>query len=164
MMMAIKRKISEERKQQLRDQLEKARAKRKPAEYKNIHSSVLALPDEDNYSFKNVKELIKEAKDQVSAFNKTARSLKSPPLEKQKAANSADAKKAYIRYCEHYLKHGDWISPKSGLHEEHTVIPKCVAMAFYPDGTPKRTVGVYYSDLHAVWTKEMDNGQSSTVS
>ena len=162
--MAIKRKISEERKQQLRDQLEKARAKRKPAEYKNIHSSVLALPDEDNYSFKNVKEWIKEAKDQVSAFNKTARSLKSLPLEKQKAANSADAKKAYIRYCEHYLKHGDWISPKSGLHEEHIVIPKCVAMAFYPDGTPKRTVGVYYPDLHAVWTKEMDNGQSPTVS
>ena len=43
--MAIKRKISEERKQQLRDQLERARAKRKPAEYKNIHSSVLALPE-----------------------------------------------------------------------------------------------------------------------
>ena len=111
-----------------------------------------------------MKEWIKEAKDQVSAINKTARSLKSLPLEKQKAANSADAKKAYIRYCEHYLKHGDWISPKSGLHEEHTVIPKCVAMAFYPDGTPKRTVGVYYPDLHAVWTKEMDNGQSPTVS
>ncbi len=53
-----KRKISEERKQQLREQLEKARAKRKPAEYKNIHPSVLALPDEDNYSFKNVKEWI----------------------------------------------------------------------------------------------------------
>ena len=163
MMMTIKRKISEERKQQLRDQLEKARAKRKPAEYKNIHSSVLALPDEDNYSFKNVKEWIKEAKDQVSAFNKTARSLKSPPLEKQKAANSADAKKAYIRYCEHYLKHGDWISPKSGAHEEHTVIPKCIAMAYNPDGTPKRTVGVFYSDLQAVWTKEQD-GQCHQVS
>ena len=43
-MMAIKRKITEERKQQLRDQLEKARAKRKPAEYKNIHPVVLAKP------------------------------------------------------------------------------------------------------------------------
>ena len=74
--MAIKRKISEERKQQLRDQLEKARAKRKPAEYKNIHSSVLALPDEDNYSFKNVKEWIKESKEQVAAFNKVARSFR----------------------------------------------------------------------------------------
>ena len=158
-----KRKISEERKQQLRDQLEKARSKRKPAEYKNIHASVLALPDEDNYSFKNVKEWIKESKDQVSAFSKIARSLKTPPLEKQKASNSADNKKAYIRYCEHYLKHGDWISLKSGAHEEHTVIPKCIAMAYNPDGTPKRTVGVFYPDLHAVWTKELD-GQCHQIS
>ena len=162
--MAIKRKISEERKQQLRDQLERARAKRKPAEYKNIHSSVLALSDEDNYSFKNVKEWIKESKEQVAAFNKVARSFRSTPQDKQRASNDADAKKAYIRYCEHYLKTGDWIGLKSGKNEEHIVIPKCIAMAYNPDGTPKRTVGVYYPDLHAVWSKEMENGQSSTVS
>ena len=115
--MAIKRKISEERKQQLRDQLEKARAKRKPAEYKNIHASVLALPDEDNYSLKNVKEWIKESKEKVAAFNKVARSFRATPQDKQRASNDADAKKAYIRYCEHYLRTGDWIGIKSGLHE-----------------------------------------------
>ena len=158
-----KRKISEERKQQLRDQLERARAKRKPAEYKNIHASVLALPDDDNYSLKNVKEWIKESKDQVSAFNKSGRGLKVSPLDKQKASRDADAKKAYIRYCEHYLKHGDWISPKSGLHEEHIVVPKCVSMAYYPDGTPKRSVGVFYPDLGKIWTKEED-GQCHQVS
>ena len=162
--MATKRKLSEERKQHHRDQLEKAPAKRKPAEYKNIHSSVLALPDEDNYSFKNVKEWIKESKAQVAAFNKVARSFRSTPQDKQKASNDADNKKAYIRYCEHYLKTGDWIGLKSGKHEEHLVIPKCIAMAYNSDGTPKRTVGVYYPDLHAVWSKEMDNGQSPTVS
>ena len=75
--MAIKRKISEERKQQLRDQLERARAKRKPAEYKNVHSTVLDLPDDHNYSFKTVKGWIKESKEQVAAFNKTARSFRS---------------------------------------------------------------------------------------
>ena len=112
--MAIKRKISEERKQQLRDQLERARAKRKPAEYKNIHSSVLALPEDDNYSFKTVKGWIKESKEQVAAFNKVARSFRSTPQDKQRASNDADAKKAYIRYCEHYLKTGDWISPYQG--------------------------------------------------
>ena len=162
--MPIKRKISEERKQQLRDQLERARAKRKPAEYKNVHSSVLALPEDDNYSFKTVKGWIKESKEQVAAFNKTARSFRSTPQDKQKASNLADSKKAYIRYCEHYLKTGDWISPMSGPNEEHVVIPKCIAMAYNPDGTPKRSVGVYYPDLHAVWTKEMDNGQSPTIS
>ena len=52
----------------------------------------------------------------------------------------------------------------SGPNEEHTVIPKCIAMAYNPDGTPKRTVGVFYPDLLAVWTKEMENGKSPTIS
>ena len=162
--MAIKRKISEERKQQLRDQLERARAKRKPAEYKNVHSTVLDLPDDHNYSFKTVKGWIKESKEQVAAFNKIARSFRSTPQDKQKASNLADSKKAYIRYCEHYLKTGDWNSPLSGPNEEHTVVPKCIALAYNPDGTPKRTVGVFYPDLLAVWTKEMENGKSPTIS
>ena len=110
-----------------------------------------------------MKGWIKESKEQVAAFNKTARSFRSTPQDKQKASNLADSKKAYIRYCEHYLKTGDWIGLKSGKNEEHIVIPKCIAMAYYPDGTPKRTVGVYYPDLHAVWTKEMENGQSTEL-
>jgi hypothetical protein len=132
------------------------RAKKKPAEYKNIAKSVLALPDDDKYSMKNVKEWIKESKDQVAAFNKTARSMKVSPQDKQKAQNSADAKKAYIRYCEHYLKTGDWIGMFSGKEETNMVVPKCTAMAYYPDGTPKRTVGVWYPDIEMVWTKGMD--------
>ena len=54
-----KRKISEEHKEKLRERLAKMRANKKPAEYKNIAKSVLALPDDDTYSFKNVKEWIK---------------------------------------------------------------------------------------------------------
>jgi len=142
--------------EQVAERMAKLRAKRKPAQYKNIHPTVLALPDDHNYSFKNIKEWIKEAKDQVSAFNKTARSRGLTPQEKQKASNAADNKKAYIRYMEHYLKHGDWISEYSGKNEEHRVIPRCVAMAYDSNGNPKRTVGVYYPDIHAVWTREME--------
>jgi len=29
-------------------------------------------------------------------------------------------------------------------------------MAYYPDGTPKRTVGVFYPDIKAVWTNELE--------
>ena len=151
-----KRQLTEETKEKLRARLAEMRAKRKPAEYKNIAKSVLALPDDDKYSMKNVKEWIKESRDQVAAFNKTARSMKASPLEKQKASNLADAKKAYIRYCEHYLKTGDWIGMFSGKEETNRVIPKCVAMAYYPDGTPKRSVGVFYEDIMTVWTKDMD--------
>ena len=151
-----KRQLSEETKEKLRARLAEMRAKRKPAEYKNIAKSVLALPEDDKYSMKNVKEWIKESKDQITALSKTARSMRSTPQDKQKAQNAVDAKKAYIRYCEHYLKTGDWIGMFSGKEETNRVIPKCVAMAYYPDGTPKRSVGVFYEDIMTVWTKDMD--------
>ena len=158
-----KRKLSEEHKEKLRARLAEMRAKKKPAEYKNIAKSVLALPDDDKYSMKNVKEWIKESKDQVAAFNKTARSMKISPQDKQKAQNAADAKKAYIRYCEHYLKTGDWIGMFSGKEETNMVVPKCTAMAYYSDGTPKRTVGVWYPDIEMVWTKGMDERDYSHI-
>ena len=150
------RKLSEEHKEKLRARLAEMRAKKKPAEYKNIAKSVLALPDDDTYSFKNVKEWIKENKLQVSALGQQARSMSNAPKEKQAASNLVDSKKAYIRYCEHYLKHGDWIGLFSGANEEHKVVPKCVAMAYYPDGTPKRSVGVWYPDIEMIWTNEME--------
>ena len=151
-----KRQLTEETKEKLRARLAEMRAKRKPAEYKNIAKSVLALSEDDKYSMKNVKEWIKESKDQITALNKTARSMRSTPQDKQKAQNAVDAKKAYIRYCEHYLKTGDWIGMFSGKEETHRVIPRCIAMAYHPDGTPKRSVGVWYDDIFAVWTKDMD--------
>ena len=151
-----KRKLSEEHKEKLRVRLAEMRAKRKPAEYKNVAKSVLLLPDDDRYSMKNVKEWIKESKEQVAAYNKTARSMRISPQDKQKAANLAEHKKAYIRYCEHYLKTGDWIGMFSGKEETQKVVPKCIAMAYYPDGTPKRSVGVWYPDIEMIWTKDMD--------
>ena len=150
------RKLSEEHKEKLRDRLAEMRAKKKPAEYKNIAKSVLALPDDDTYSFKNVKEWIKENKLQVTALGQQARSRSGTPKEKQAASNLMDSKKAYIRYCEYYLKSGDWVGLFSGANEEHKVVPRCVALAYYDDGTPKRSVGVFYPDISAVWTKNMD--------
>ena len=155
------RKLSEEHKEKLRARLAKMRAKKKPAEYKNIAKSVLALPDDDTYSFKNVKEWIKENKLQVSALGQQARSTSIEPKERRKASTLADSKKAYIRYCEHYLKHGDWIGMFSGANEEHKVVPRCVAMAYYLDGTPKRSVGVFYPDINVVWSKGMDESEFS---
>ena len=157
-----KRKLSEETKEKLRARLAEMRAKKKPAEYKNVSKKVLDLPDDDTYSFKNVKEWIRETKDQISASNSQSRGRGVTPLDRQKASNFADGKKAYIRYCEHYLKTGDWIGMFSGKHEEHKVAPTCVAMAYYPDGTPKRSVGVFYKDIGAVWTNNMDESEYVT--
>ena len=161
--MKKKRKLSEETKEKLRVRLAEMRAKKKPAEYKNVAKSVLDLPDDDKYSFKNVKEWIKQSKLSVSTLTKTARGFRTPPQQKQQAANAAEHKKAYIRYCEYYLKTGDWIGMFSGEEETNKVVPKCVAMAYYPDGTPKRSVGVFYSDINLVWTNEMDEKDYSHI-
>jgi hypothetical protein len=150
------RKITEEHKENLRKRLVLMRAKKKPAEYKNLHRDVAALPDDDNYSFKNVKEWIAESKIQVSAFTATAKNRSATSQERQKAVNAAANKKSYIRMCEHYLKNGDWISMFSGKNENCKTTPRVVAMAYHQDGTPKRTVGFWYPDVEAVWTKEMD--------
>ena len=150
------RKITEEQREALRQRMIEMRKKRKPAEYKNVSKVVLALPEEDEYSFKNVKEWIKESKDLVSQYNKQARSAKNSPSDRQIASNLADNKRAYIRMCEHYLKTGDWIGMFSGKEETQKVVPKCIAMAYYPDGTPKRSVGVFYPDINMIWTRDMD--------
>ena len=157
-----KRNLSEETKEKLRARLAEMRAKKQPAEYKNVSKKVLALPDDDRYSFKNVKEWIKETKEQISTLNKQGRGRNVLPQDRQKASNLADSKKAYIRYCEHYIKTGDWIGMFSGKHEEQKVIPRCAAMAYYPDGTPKRSVGVFYPDINAVWTSGMDESEYAT--
>jgi len=150
------RKLSEEAKEKLRIRLATMRAKKKPADYKNIAKSVLALPDDDKYSFKNVKKWIKHSKDLVSEYKKIVRSRASLPQEKQKAVAAAEHKKAYIRYMELYLKSGDWVSMFSGEDENQKVIPRCITLAYHADGTPKRSVDVFYPDINAVWTKEMN--------
>ena len=154
-----KRKLSEEAKEKLRERLATMRAKKKPADYKNVAKSVLELPDDDKYSFKNIKEWIKHSKDLVSEYTKTARSRATTPQDKQKASNAADHKKVYIRELEFYLKSGDYISYFSGRDETNKVSLRCVAMAYHADGTPKRSVGVFYPDINMVWTKNLDESE-----
>jgi hypothetical protein len=151
-----KRKLSEEAREKMRERLAAMRAKKKPADYKNVAQSVLNLPDDDKYSFKSVKEWIKHSKDLVSEYNKVARSRASSSQAAQKASNAADHKKVYIRELENYLKSGDYISYFSGQDENQKVIPRCIAMSFYPDGRPKRSEGVFYDDIATVWTRDMD--------
>jgi len=156
------RKITEEQREALRERMKLMRAKKTPSEYKNISKMVLNLPDEDTYSFKNIKAWIKHNKEMISALNAQSRSRNSTDKERRTSENLAQSKKAYVRYCEYYLKTGDWISMFSGQDEEHKVVPRCVAMAYYSDGTPKRSEGVFYPDIAAVWTKNMSETEHGT--
>ena len=153
-----KKTLTVAQKEAQRIRLEKMRAKKKAPEYKNVSKYVLSLDDEEPYSLKNVKVWIKHNKELVSMLQSRARNKELSPNAKQQALNQADNKKAFIRYIEHYIKTGDWIGMFSGQNEMKRVIPKVVAMAYYPDGTPKRTVGYWYPDIESVWTKEMESG------
>ena len=150
----MKKQLSEERKQELRDQLTKARSKKKTAEYKNVHPSVLVKPDDDSLSLKSVKKWIKHNKEKASAYLTNSRRRGASPKQAITDKINSENVKAYIRFMEHYLRTGDWISDFMGDDEEKKTQSKCVAMAYHADGRPKRTKGVYYPDINAVWVSE----------
>ncbi len=147
----MRKKLSEERKQQLRDQLEAARKKKAPAEYKNISPIVLAKPDDDPLSVKSIKGWIKHNKEKASAYLTNSRRRGASPKQSIADKIHAESAKAYIRFMEHYLKTGDWTCDHRGQDEEKRTQWKCVAMAYNEDGTPKRSKGVYYPDIGMVW-------------
>ena len=150
----MKKQLSEKRKQELRDQLTKARSKKKTAEYKNVHPLVLAKPDDDPLSFVMVKKWIKHNKEKASALLSQSRRRNISSKESTTQKSEGESAKAYVRSMEHYLKSGDWISNFQGADEELKTQWKCVTMAYKPDGTPKRTKGVYYPDINAVWASK----------
>ena len=147
----MRKQLSEKRKQELRDQLTKARSKKSPAEYKNIHPKVLEVPDDDPLSLKSIKKSIKHSKDRASAYSVNSRRRGATPKQAIADSINSDNTKAYIRFMEHYLRTGDWISNFMGDDEEKKTQWKCVAMAYHADGTPKRTKGVFYPDINMVW-------------
>ena len=147
----MRKQLTEKRKQELRDQLSKARSKRSPAEYKNIHPKVLEIPDDDILSLKSIKKAIKHSKDKASAYSVNSRRRGATPKQAITDSINSDNTKAYIRFMEHYLRTGDWISNFMGDDEEKKTQWKCVAMAYHADGTPKRSKGVYYPDINMVW-------------
>ena len=147
----MRKQLSEERKQELRDQLIKARSKRAPAEYKNIHPSVLSKPDDDPLSVKSIKKWIKHNKEKASAYLTNSRRRGATPKQSIIDKIRSENVKAYIRFMEHYLRTGDWVSNYMGADEEMKTQWKCVAMAYHADGTPKRTKGIFYPDINRVW-------------
>ena len=150
----MRKQLSEERKQELRDQLTKARSKKKTAEYKNVHPSVLQKPDDDPLSLKSVKKWIKHNKEKASAYLTNSRRRGATPKQSIIDKIHSENAKAYIRYMEYYLKSGTWVSMFMGEDEELKTQWKCVAMAYHADGTPKRSKGVFYPDINAVWASD----------
>ena len=117
--------MTEEQKIAAAERLRVAREKRlreNPPKYANIHPTVLEKGDDHPFSRKKVVQWIKTQKSLLASERGNVR-------RKVKGAESKVADHtAYIRHCEWYLKHGDWIDDRHGEYQEKktkwiTVVP-----------------------------------------
>ena len=127
------------------------RARENPPEYKSIHPDVLAKGDEHPWSHINVKKWIKTQKELLTVARSDLR-RKVKGAEAQVSSISG-----YIRNLELYLRSGIYTDLFWGEHGQNRCKTICLVMAYNPDGTPKRSVGVWYPDIQETWTKEMEN-------
>ena len=149
--------MSEEQKAAAGERLAKAReirAKANPP--KNVAKRVLDLDDDNALSLKNIKRYISASEGKLAEERKN---LKSP---EKRVANKAIAKvntlEKYIRNLKKYISGGTYIDLFYGENQECAVTYNCIAMAYDSEGNPKRTIGVYYSDIKMTWTEEMGKG------
>lgn len=145
-----KRKLSAAQKKAAADRLAKARAAKGPPQNMQIHEDVRNLPADHVLSYKNVKSWQTENK-QLLASIKSFKDSKD--VKERMKYQSVDC---YIQNIGSYLRNGVWLDSFYGSQQQHRIKHRCVAMAYYPDGTPKRTVGVWYPDIGTEWTKEME--------
>lgn len=149
-----KKQLTDKQKEELAARLAKAREAKQaknPPKYTTYDPVVVALPDDHQFSVKNVKEWIKQAKEHHKAAKGALRN-------KQKGA-TAEVEKwhYYVNQLESYLRTGTYSSLYAGPDMDKKVASRCIAMAYYATGKPKRTIGVFYPDVLCYWTQELED-------
>jgi hypothetical protein len=127
----VKRKMSEAQREAAAKNLAKARASKKPATYKNVAPSVLALDDDHGLSVVNIKIYIKATKEKVADLRKAVRRNERGALAKMVSAQ------AYVRGLNSYLRDGMFPYDFYGENEEHAVYHQTMAPAYDDEGYQK---------------------------
>ena len=136
------------------DRLAKAREARfakNPPKYSQYCKEVVALPEDHDFSLKNVRAWIKEARAHKAAEHRSHVAGTKGALARRETWN------AYISQLESYLRTGAYCSLFAGGDMNKKVSKVCIAMAYHSNGKPKREFGVYYKDYMQVWTPELEN-------
>jgi hypothetical protein len=149
-----KRTITPEQKEVLVARLAEARKKKGPPKYVHYAESVVALDDDHPLSLVTVRGWIKEVKEHAKAAHQDFKWGTD-----KKALGRYTTWKSYQNQLESYLRNGSYTSLFQGPNMERKTKFQCVAMAYYPGGRPKRIIGVFYPDVQAEWTAEMDNDE-----
>ena len=128
------------------DKMAKARAAKKPPEYKNVHPDVKALDDDDYLSLKNVKEWEKHNKDRVKDLKYQIRRA-DKGREKDKMARELRDREAYLRSIATYLESATWLDLFYGPDQEHRMRWRVVAYSYDKDGYMKTKPLDFYDDV-----------------
>ena len=124
-----KKSLTKEKK--VKERMAALRAKRKPPKLKGVHPSILALPDDNTFSHKNIKKWIETQQGIAKAAGMIERSRNRdvPQKERDKKMRERYAAEGYIRAMQRYLRTGDWDNMYFGEYEDHLTKWKVIAPA-----------------------------------
>ena len=117
--------------EEVKERMAALRAKRKPPKLKGVHPSILALPDDNTFSHKNIKKWIETQQGIAKAAGMIERSRNRdvPQKERDKKMRERYAAEGYIRAMQRYLRTGDWDNMYFGEYEDHLTKWKVIAPA-----------------------------------
>ena len=124
-------KVSLTKEEKVKERMAALRAKRKPPKLKGVHPSILALPDDNTFSHKNIKKWIETQQGIAKAAGMIERSRNRdvPQKERDKKMRERYAAEGYIRAMQRYLRTGDWDNMYFGEYEDHLTKWKVIAPA-----------------------------------
>ena len=124
-------KVSLTKEEKVKERMAALRAKRKPPKLKGVHPSILALPDDNTFSHKNIKKWIETQQDIAKAAGMIERSRNRdvPQKDRDKKMRERMAAQGYITSMQRYLRTGDWDNLYYGEFEDHLMKWKVIAPA-----------------------------------
>jgi hypothetical protein len=133
--------MSDEQRQAASERLAKARAAKGPAKNTMYPEELRKIPDDETFSIHNVKQWLVNQKELLSSMREYKDSKE--PAERARYF----ATEAYVGNLDNYLRTGVYSDLFYGINGTNKVTYVSAGMAYYVDGTPKRSVGVMYSDI-----------------
>ena len=120
------------------DRMAKARAAKKPPQYKNIHEDVKSLPDDSTLSVKNVKEWEKHNKERVKELKYKIRRM-SKSKEQSTMIREVQNRTVYLANITRYFDTSTWTDLFYGKDQEHKTMWRTIAYAYDEEGYIKTT-------------------------
>jgi hypothetical protein len=143
--------MTEEQRLAAAERLRIAREKRGHDGSASVHPDLLSMDEDSPIHWKKVRGWVKELTSELS-------SKKRNRLSKDKGERQEyQILDVYLKNLKSYLSTGIYMDSRYGRNREGKMKMICLTMAYYPDGTPKRTIGTWYPDIGRVWTQELRN-------